>query len=178
MNTRQLLLTALATLVIFVAGIGTGHRLARTNLLPQPPFRRQAQMAGMPMMGRLDQFARMVRDLDLDPTQRQRIDRLITERQEYLADIIRLLDPELHELMPKLRRDVDEVLRPDQRRELERRFTERVKRENSGTLPEPRRLPPMRDIPSDFRPGGPGQPQRPGPGPNRPPQPGTGQPEP
>jgi len=181
MNARHLLLTALATLVIFVAGIGTGHRLARTNLLPPPTPPQQPQGDGMPLMGRLDMYARMVRDLNLDPNQREQINRLIGERQEYLVDVIRLLDPSLHEMMPRLRRDVNAILRPQQQAELERRFTERLerakregdrmdrlRRENSGTMPEPRRMP--RENQPEFRPGQ-RPPPRPGPNPNRPPVP-------
>lgn len=156
MKARHLLLTVAATLVIFVAGVGTGHRLARTNLLPPAP-RPQPQpvAANQPTMGRLDQFARQVRELDLDPMQRQRINRLFMERQEYMADLIRLVDPELHEMMPRLRREVHALLRPEQRDELERRFTERIRRENSGLLPEPRRYQPnFGDDPSGPRPQG------------------------
>lgn len=171
MKARHYLLTALATLIIFLAGIGTGHRLARTNVLPLPPPAvrpPQPPAGGTPLMGRLDMFARMVRDLDLDPMQRQRINRVIGERQEYLADVVRLLDPELHEMMPRLRRDVNEILRPEQRGELERRFAERMKREpdrmkqryDTGYFAEPRRNP-------EGRPDG-QRPLRPGPNGNRP----------
>ena len=197
MKARHLLLTVLATLVIFAAGVGTGHRLARTNLLPPVPRPQPQPVAtGQPMMGRLDQFARQVRELDLDPMQRQRINRLFAERQEYMADLIRLVDPELHEMMPRLRREVHALLRPEQRDELERRFTERIRRENSGLLPEPRRFQPnFGDDPSGPRPQGmrpegmrpdgqrfqprpggvnPGPGAAPGPGPNRLPPPGAG----
>ncbi|MFM1769905.1 MAG: hypothetical protein RJA22_2434 [Verrucomicrobiota bacterium] len=149
-NFRHILLASLATLVIFAAGIATGHRLAQNR----PAAGRGSSQAGaqMPMMVRLDQYARALRDLPLDPDQQQLVHRLITERQEYLADIVRLVDPELHEMMPKLRRDVNDVLRPEQQRELERRLADRPRRDREkdrekGGLArennkEPRRLTP------------------------------------
>lgn len=153
-NLRHILLASLATVVIFAAGVGTGHRLARS--LPQAAPRSPGG-GNTPMMGRLDQYARTLRDLQLDPDQQQVINRLIAERQEYLADLVRLVDPELHEMMPKLRRDVNDVLRPEQQRELERRLAERPRRDKGGPLKEgkePRRLnpppaPSLREAPSN-----------------------------
>lgn len=136
-NVRHILLASLATVVIFAAGVGTGHRLAR-SLHPSSP--RSPGAGNTPMMGRLDQYARTLRELKLDPDQQQVVNRLIAERQEYLADIVRLVDPELHEMMPKLRRDVNDVLRPEQQRELERRLAERPRRDKGGLPKEGKEL--------------------------------------
>lgn len=182
MKTRHVILTVLATLVIFTAGAFTGARLASGGLTAQPTPLPLQQPQG-PMAWRIDQFARMVRELDLDPPQRQRINRLIGDRQEYIADLIGLIDPELHELFPKLRREVNEVLRPEQRQELERMFRLRANKmgerrgmDGSGTPPRNINRPLRGDGPMPFPPRGPQEPHSlplNRPAPSNPPSPGV-----
>ena len=110
----------LATLVIFAAGVVTGGLLVR-NVLPEktaPPPGSGWQMA------RLEQFQRAVNQLDLTPEQRMQVNRIARERQEYVADMYRIIEPELPALLFKMRRDINQLLTPEQRDDLDRRWNQ------------------------------------------------------
>jgi Spy/CpxP family protein refolding chaperone len=117
---RHTIYAVLATLVIFAAGVVTGGLLVR-NVLPgttAPPPGSGWQMA------RLEQFQRAVNQLDLTPEQRMQANRLARERAEYVADMARILDPELPAVLFKLRRDINQLLTPEQRVELDHRWNQ------------------------------------------------------
>jgi len=109
----HVILTALATVVIFAAGVVTGGLLVRKTL-PSPP----APQPGWPM-ARFDQFQRAVNTLDLQPEQRKKIRGIISERQAYVAEIMRVIEPDLPGLFVKLREDINQVLTPGQKRDLD-----------------------------------------------------------
>ena len=169
MKPPHVILTILATLVIFAAGVVTGGLLVRKVHPPLPP-----PQPGWPM-ARFDQFQRAVNTLDLPPDQRKKIQGIIRERQAYVADMMRLIEPDLPGLFAKLRDDIKQELNTDQQRNLDqlwdriqqRRLANRggewVGRpgDNSGFLPEPpfppdgRRTPPRGELGAQ-RPNGPG----------------------
>ena len=120
MKPRHTIYAVLATLVIFAAGVVTGGLLVR-NVLPEktaPPPGSGWQMA------RLEQFQRAVNQLDLTPEQRAQVNRIARERAEYVADMMRIIEPDLPGLLFKMRRDINQVLTPDQRNELDHRWTQ------------------------------------------------------
>ena len=120
MKPRLTIYAVLATLVIFAAGVVTGGLLVR-NVLPEktaPPPGSGWQMA------RLEQFQRAVNQLDLTPEQRMRANRIARELQEYIADMTRIIEPELPRLVTKMRGDINQILTPDQRIELDRRWNQ------------------------------------------------------
>jgi len=179
---RHVILTVLATIVIFAAGVVTGGLLVRKANPPLPPPR------GGPM-ARFDQLQRAVDNLDLRPEQRRKIRGIIRERQAYVADMMRLIEPDLPGLFVKLREDIRQELTPDQQRDLDQlwdRIQQRRLANRGGELvgrpgddlgfpgeppfppPDGRRPPPPRGGELGLpRPGGPG-PRRPPP-PDRPP---------
>jgi hypothetical protein len=169
---RHVILTVLATLVIFASGVVTGGLLVRKVNPPLPPPR-----PGWPM-ARFDQFQRAVDSLDLRPEQRRKILGIIRERQAYVADMMRLIEPDLPGLFAKLRDDIKQELTTDQRRDLDQLWDRVQQRrlanrggeflgrpgDDSGFLPEPpflpdgRRPPPPRLRGAGPRPLGPERP--------------------
>lgn len=114
MKPRHLIYAVLATLVIFAAGVVTGGLLVR-NVLPQ----KAATPPGSGwQMARLDQFQRAVHQLDLTPEQRLKVNRIARERQEYIGDMMRILDPDLPGLFTKMRRSIEQELTAEQRQSL------------------------------------------------------------
>jgi len=110
---RHVILTVLATVVIFAAGVVTGGLLVRKVNPPLPPPR-----PGWPM-ARFDQFQRAVNTLNLQPEQQKKINGIIRERQAYVADMMRLIEPDLPGLFAKLRDDIKQELTTDQQRNLD-----------------------------------------------------------
>jgi hypothetical protein len=167
---RHVILTVLATLVIFAAGVVTGGLLVRKVNPPLPSPR-----PGWPM-ARFDQFQRAVDSLNLQPDQRMRIHGIIRERQAYVADMMRLIEPDLPGLFAKLRNDIKQELTTGQQHELDdlwdrvqqRRLANRGGEffgrtgDNSESPQEPlfppdgRRPPPPRGELGAPRPNGPG----------------------
>ena len=118
MKPRHIIYAVLATLVIFAAGVVTGGLLVR-NVLPQ----KTATTPGSGwQMARLDQFQRAVNQLDLTPEQRMKVNRIARERQEYIADMMRILDPDLPALFIKMRRSIEQELTAEQRRALNEKW--------------------------------------------------------
>jgi len=171
----HVILTVAATVVIFAAGVVTGGLLVR-KVLPRPT----STQPGWPM-GRFDQFQRAVNTLDLKPEQRRKILGLIRERQAYVADMMRVIEPDLPGLFVKLREDVNQELTTGQQHDLDELWNRIQQRrpgnrggefvgrpgEDPGFLSEPpfppmdgRRPPPPRGELGSPRPGGPG-PRRP-----------------
>lgn len=156
------MLTVLATVVIFAAGVATGGLLVR-KLIPPPP----SIQPGWPM-ARFDQFQRAVDSLELRPEQRRKIRGIIRERQAYVAEMMRLIEPDLPGLFVKLRDDINQELTAGQQHDLDELWNRVQQRrlanrggeyfgrpgDNSGYLGEPQFPPDGRRPPP--RPGGPG----------------------
>ena len=120
MKPPHLIYAVLATVVIFASGVVTGGLLVR-NVLPERPAPPPA--SGWPM-ARLEQLQRAVNQLDLTPEQRMKVREIARERQEYIADIVHLLEPDLPGILVRMRHELNQVLTPEQRRQLDQRWAQ------------------------------------------------------
>ena len=82
MSIRKVILVVLATLIIFAAGVITGGVLVKKTSSEQP--RNQQPAAYFP--GRFDQVRRAINDVELKPEQRLKVDQIIRNSQEEIAD--------------------------------------------------------------------------------------------
>jgi len=116
-------LVVLATVVIFATGVITGGLLVkRTSQVPAGP-------RGEPFWNRFEATRYAVSRVDLTPPQRKRIDDIIRNNQELIADYFRILEPDVQQVFRQMRESIREELTPEQRR----RFEELAK----GRLPKP-----------------------------------------
>lgn len=186
MKPRHVIYTVLATLVIFAAGVITGGTLVRRTNVVKPP---QPQPAQGFQMHRLNQFQQAVNRMELEPEQRQRVNRLIRERQDYIAELMRIIEPDLPGVFIRLHRDVKQELRPEQRlvldgmwaqveqKKFQNRNPEFMGRPGEGVIGRPERpfnasgdpLPPIRPRPARQFPDRPppGEPQQQNPPPQQ-----------
>jgi hypothetical protein len=123
---RHVILTVMATLVIFAAGVVTGGLLVRRLSPPPPPARPGGPMA------RFDQFQRAVDSLDLPPEKRRKIFGIIRERQDYVAEMMRLIEPDLPGLFAKLREDINQELTAGQKHDLDELWSRIQQRRPGG----------------------------------------------
>jgi len=158
-NARQTILVMLATVVIFATGVVTGGMLVKkTTIAQQLP-------AQFPFFHRFEMTRRAVNAMpELGPEQRAKIERIIDEKQELIADYFQILEPDVQQVFRQMREGIRAEMTPEQHR----RFEELSRR---------RFLPPgERRMPEGFRPGlnqrpfsseepMPRPPRRPGPGP-------------
>ena len=164
MNTWKVIL---ATLVIFAAGVVTGGMLvsqadrasqrSRANLrprqaeLPRPQTgpgtgREAVRPPGLP--GALPQFLRkeflenLDRQVQLTPEQRGRIEQIIREGQERNRQLWERIAPELRQELAEARRQIEEVLRPDQHGRFEALMKHRPQRRSDDPNSPERSRPP------------------------------------
>lgn len=130
----RVILVVLATIVIFAAGVVTGSLVTRKTGRP---------LITQPMWGRFEMIRRAVGEMDrrgqLTPDQHQRIDLIIRDHQELIADYFSILEPDVQDVFKKLRESIREELSPEQRRqfeELSRRRTGRPGERPSDRRPE------------------------------------------
>jgi hypothetical protein len=121
-NPARLSLVVLATVVIFAAGVVTGGLLVRkTSPRPMP-------VKGQPFWGRFEGTRRAVDELeragDLTFEQRVRIDNIIRDSQELIAEYFGILEPDVQQVFRKMREDIHAQLTSEQRG----RFEELAKR--------------------------------------------------
>jgi Spy/CpxP family protein refolding chaperone len=120
----------LATLVIFGAGIGTGSLLIRHDQPVLVPHRQhladgKAWQPGSAGGMRLEFLRRVQRDLDLNPEQRERIDKILKESQDRTRVIMEPVSGNLRDELKRTRDEFREALTPEQRM----RFDELLKRQ-------------------------------------------------
>ena len=109
MSPGKLSLVVLATLVIFATGVVTGGLLvSRTRQV-------QAGHPTQPFWSRFEVTRRAVSQLPLSPEQRTRIDDIIRDNQELIADYFRILEPDVQQVFHKMRERIGEELTPEQR---------------------------------------------------------------
>lgn len=126
MNPARISLVALATVVIFAAGVVTGGLLVKKSGRPPPTAPAQ------PFWGRFEMTRRAVDELDragnLTFEQRVRIDQIIRDNQELIAEYFGILEPDVQQLFRKMREDIRVQLSPAQRGRFEelarRRFSD------------------------------------------------------
>ena len=111
MSLGKISLVVLATVVIFGTGVVTGGLLVRKT--------GRVEVA-QPFWNRFEMTRRAVDHLpDLTPEQRERIDHLIRDKQELIADYFRILEPDVQQVFRQMREDIRAELSPDQRRRFE-----------------------------------------------------------
>jgi hypothetical protein len=118
-NARRLILVVMATVVIFAAGVVTGSLVTRKAARPA---------MGQPFWGRFEQTRRAVDELgrrgELTPEQHLRLDEIVLDHQELIADYFNILEPDVQQVFRKMRDDIRSELGPEQRR----RFDELTRR--------------------------------------------------
>jgi hypothetical protein len=111
-------------------------------------------------MARFDQFQRAVDTLDLPPEKRRKVLGIIHERQAYVADMMRVIEPDLPGLFAGLREDINKELTDGQKHDLDEIWN-RIQQRRLGNRPgeafaRPGDLPPppdrRRPPPRFFRP--------------------------
>jgi len=146
-NFGRLSLVVLATVVIFGAGVVTGSLIVKRTARVQ---------IGQPFWGRFEMMRRAIDELDrqgeLTPRQRARIDQIIQNNQELIADYFSILEPDVQQVFRKMRESIREELTPEQRKLFEEFARKRLNRPGDR-----RPMPQFRDGPNQ-----PGQPPRDG----------------
>jgi hypothetical protein len=141
-NLGRLNLVVLATVVIFGAGVVTGSLIVKKTSRPQ---------LAQPFWGRFEMTRRAVDELDrqseLTPKQRARIDHIIQDSQELIADYWSILEPDVQQVFRKMRESIREELTPDQRQRFEEMARKRLNRPG-----ERRPFPQFRDGPDQSGP--------------------------
>ena len=126
-------------MVIFGAGVVTGALVVRQTSSVNAPARQRlpvpirSAMSSAPGDLRLEFLRRAQRELDLNPEQRERIDKIIKDSQERTRKLMEPVAPELHAELLKTKEEFLQVLDPEQRA----RFDRLVKRQQRPH--EPRR---------------------------------------
>ena len=144
MNPSRLILEVLATVVIFAAGVVTGSLVTRKTT--------RFQIA-QPFWGRFEMTRRAVDELNrrgqLTPEQHLRLDEIIRDHQELIADYFNILEPDVQQVFRKMRENIREELTAEQRKQFEELSRKRVNN-RPGDQPEKR---PKRDgDPGQFPP--------------------------
>ena len=144
MNPSRLVLVVLATVVIFAAGVVTGSLITRKTT--------RFQIA-QPFWGRFEMTRRAVDDMgrrgQLTPEQHIRLDEIIRDHQELIADYFNILEPDVQQVFRKMRENIREELTAEQRKQFEELSRKRVNN-RPGDQPEKR---PKRGVePGSFPP--------------------------
>ena len=180
MNTWKVIL---ATLVIFAAGVVTGGLLVshadRVKLRPRPNWRpmqsetsprpiepgspREAvrppgMPAAVPQFLRREFLEKLDREVNLTTDQRERIEQVIREGQERNRQFWERVSPELRKEIAEARRQIQAVLRPEQRARFDELMKQRPQRQ-TGEPNAPDRFrsrdqqyPAQREAPSEEAP--------------------------
>jgi uncharacterized protein YneF (UPF0154 family) len=121
--TKRLVLVVLATVVIFAAGVVTGSLVTRKST--------RFQIA-QPSWARFEAVRRAVDELDrrgeLSSEQHLRIDQIIRDHQELIADYFSILEPDVQQVFRKMRENIREELTQEQRRQFEEVLRKRALR--------------------------------------------------
>ena len=163
MSIRKVILVVLATLVIFAAGVITGGVLVKRTSIE--PARSEQPVAYFP--GRFDQVRRAINDVELRAEQRVKVDRIIRESQEEIADYFLILAPDFQTVFFRMRDNIFAQLDSEQRQRFEELMKIRLLK--PGNLPNANRkdfpqrnnfnpqnkpMMPPRERPEFFQPGG------------------------
>ena len=105
----------LATLVIFVAGLFTGAVGVRHFIGPQRGFRPTPEAPFLPRMLREEFVRTLSSEMDLDPDQREKVQKIVRESQQRTQILTQLIEPEMREELRATREAIRDVLKPEQR---------------------------------------------------------------
>jgi Spy/CpxP family protein refolding chaperone len=110
----------LATLVIFIAGLGTGVLLdKRLGTLPPPPVSPALPAQRLELMGRMN------RQLNLTPPQREIIEQIFHESRERIRKLRETVEPKVKEETRLVRERIRQVLTPEQLRKFDQLMDQR-----------------------------------------------------
>lgn len=145
MSTTKVIWVILATVVIFAAGVVTGGFVARQTIPPRGP--------APGYFSRFESARRAVNQLDLTPEQRLRIDRIIRDSQDQIADYFQILEPDLAQTFRQMRQNIRAELTAAQRRAFEDRMQRWRERNPARGGPRPGLRP--KDSPAPSQPAPP-----------------------
>ena len=154
-STGKIILVVLATMVIFATGVVTGGILVRSATRPVAPSSPAA------VFHRFEIARRAVNQVDLSPEQHARIERVIRESQERIADYFQILEPDITDAFRQLRENIRAELTPEQRKQFDERM-QRLRKINERRFTQGNSL--DRRRPGDAQ-SGPGSTDRPAPPP-------------
>jgi len=104
----------LATVVIFLAGAASGGVVVRTYA---PKIVKRTHISPPLPIGqdRRDEYlAKLDRELQLTPEQRKQVEAILCESQKRMKEIWEPLEPDVKEEYRRTRREISEVLTPEQ----------------------------------------------------------------
>src|SRR5262245_46473200 len=145
----------LATVVIFATGVVTGGMLVKKTTLAQPP-------AQFPFFHRFEMTRRAVHAMpELSLEQQARIQRIIDEKQELIADYFQILEPDVQQVFRQMREGIRAELTPEQNRRFEELVRRRLlppgeRRSQDGFRPRPGPFSSEEPMPRPSRRTGPG----------------------
>ena len=133
--TKEFMKASAVLLIVFAAGAGTGyvggHKYAEYRSLKERKtfgareVRARRAKSGNRFMRRLE------RDLNLNPAQRENVDRALQRHYERIRDIRSHMSPQINSIMQEIRNDVRSFLDNEQQTSFDRiveKFEERRKR--------------------------------------------------
>jgi len=152
-STGKIILVVLATVVIFAAGVVTGGILVKQTI--KPPTSPQIAFH------RFESARRAAQLVNLTPEQTARIEHIIRDSQDRIADYFQILEPDIQDVFRQMRENIRAELTPEQRKAFEERMQRFRKLSERNP---PRANPPIRPRPGEL------------PGPRPRPQPATNEP--
>lgn len=159
MNARQTILVMLATVVIFATGVVTGGMLVKKTAIAQQPS------AQFPFFHRFEMTRRAINAMpELSAEQRQKIQRIINEKQELIADYFQILEPDVQQVFRQMRESIRGEMTPEQHRRFEELARRRLLAPGDRRPQDGFRSGPSRPGPFFSDEAGP-RPRRSGPGP-------------
>ena len=110
----------LATLVIFIAGLGTGAVLAKRLGTPRSPA-----VAPAPFPQRSEFLGRMNRQLNLTPAQRESVEQIFRESREHIHKLRETVEPRIKEETRLVGERIRQVLKAEQIRKFDELMDQR-----------------------------------------------------
>lgn len=135
MNTWRVILAAV---VIFTAGALSGGFYVRSQVRPSPVVRKEAEpFVPLPHMVQKRFVERIKKDLELNPEQAGRVEKIFTESQERIRIMWSLVGPEMQTELREVRDKVSAELTPAQRERFEELLKKNPNRGKGGSRAEP-----------------------------------------
>jgi hypothetical protein len=120
----------LASLLIFGAGFVTGQLTPQIRERPQRPA--DATLMSHAPRQRLDYLSRLTRELDLSPSQKQKIEEILKESQEHTRRIWDSVAPQAREEYHQAREQIRAQLSPSQQARFDVVFKPKGRRHPGG----------------------------------------------
>ena len=133
--TKEFIKASAVLLVVFVAGAGTGYvggrHYAEYKFLKERKTFGAREVRSRRARGGKRFMRRLERDLNLNPAQRENVDRALQRHYERIRDIRSRMSPQINSIMQEIRKDVRSFLDNEQRTSFDRmveKFEERRNR--------------------------------------------------